>query len=276
MTARDLCAHVLALSDRLLGTHGHTAGQTGLAAVHGTGVGRGHGGGHGLVTVVQELDGGAVAVHIDDGPEGATRLAARNEDSLLLAVDAKVDISGGSDVVEEDVVALTVSLVEGLDPEAGLVGEVRARVLGQVVALGCWVADSEAESDDAAPVVGDVAELDADALVDSHGPGTECDAFAEALDTLGHPALLRQPDVIAMHLVERQRRQIVGTGDRCGISCRWNGGKTRAISIQSSRHAGMRLWMDGERRDEMLACLLTDCIIVCRFPHITGLVAKGF
>lgn len=79
---------------------------------------------------VHKLDGGRVAVNIDEGPEGTSGFHAAEEDAFLFAVDAEVDIAGGGHVIEEDGVLAAEALRKGLRPIAGLISKVGAGVLG--------------------------------------------------------------------------------------------------------------------------------------------------
>lgn len=74
-----------------------------------------------LVADVHELDRGGVPVYVDEGPERAPGLDAAEEDALLLAVDAEVDVARRGHVVEEDGVLAAEALGQGLGPVAGLV-----------------------------------------------------------------------------------------------------------------------------------------------------------
>ena len=59
----------------------------------------------------------------------------------------------------------------------------------------------------------------ADLLCHLDGPATKRDALAEALCTPGHCPVPRDADVVPVHLVEQDRRQVVrataATGPRC-------------------------------------------------------------
>lgn len=74
----------------------------------------------------------------------------------------------------------------------------------------------EPEPDYAAPVVRYLQELQVDLFVDGHGPAAERHAFAEAVHTPGDEAVLVQPHVIAVNVVESQWRQVRvdGAGSR--------------------------------------------------------------
>lgn len=106
-----------------------------------------------LAVRVEELDGRAVAVDVDYGPERAPGLDPAEEDALLLAVDPEVDVASGGDVVEEDRVALGESLGQGLGPVAGLVRQVGAGVTGQSAPQVYRVVAREPETYNSAPVV---------------------------------------------------------------------------------------------------------------------------
>lgn len=112
-----------------------------------------------LAVRVEELDGRAVAVYVDYGPQGSPGLDAAEEDSLLLAIDAEVDVAGRRDVVEQDGVALRETFSQGLGPVARLVSQVGTGVPGQPAAEVYRVVAREPEAYDAAPVVGYLQEL---------------------------------------------------------------------------------------------------------------------
>lgn len=115
-----------------------------------------------LAIRVDELDRGAVAVNVDDGPERAPGLDAAEEETLLLAIDAKVHVAGRRDVVEQYRVSLREPLGERLSPVPWLVRQVRTRVPRQTASQIDRIVAGEAETDHAAPVVGNLQELDAD------------------------------------------------------------------------------------------------------------------
>lgn len=80
---------------------------------------------------VEKLNARAVAIDINDSPEQATRIDARENDALLLVVDAIDDITGIVHIVVEYVVLLAVLLVQCLGPESRTVGQIGACVFGQ-------------------------------------------------------------------------------------------------------------------------------------------------
>lgn len=114
-----------------------------------------------LAVRIDELDRGAVAVDVDDRPERATGLDAAEEEALLLAIHAEVHVAGRRDVVEEHRVPLREPLGERFSPVARLVRQIRTRVPRQTAAEIDRVVAGETETDHAAPVVGDLQELDA-------------------------------------------------------------------------------------------------------------------
>lgn len=80
---------------------------------------------------VEKLDTSAIAIDINDSPEQATRIDAREDDALLLVVNAIDDITGIVHIVVEYVVLLAILLVQCLCPEPGPVGQIGACVFGQ-------------------------------------------------------------------------------------------------------------------------------------------------
>ena len=111
---------------------------------------------------IDELDGSAVAVHVDDCPQRAPCLHAAEEHALLLAVHAEVHVPGGGDVIEEHRVPFGEPLGHGLRPVAGFVREVRAGVPWKAISQVDRVVAGETEPDHAAPVVRDLEEFDTD------------------------------------------------------------------------------------------------------------------
>lgn len=114
-----------------------------------------------LAMRVDELDGRAVAIDVDNRPQWTTRLNAREENALLVTVDPKVNVTRRRDVVEKDSVALGKTLGQSFCPVAGLVGEIGTGVARQAVAQVDWIVAGETEAYYAAPIVGDLEEFDA-------------------------------------------------------------------------------------------------------------------
>lgn len=56
-------------------------------------------------------------------------------------------------------------------------------------------------------------------LADSHWPRAEGDTFTKALVPSGDGTAIPQSNVITMHLMERQRRQVIGACTRRSRSC---------------------------------------------------------
>lgn len=182
---------------------------------------------------VQKLDGRTVAVNVDQCPQRTACLNARNKHSLFLTVDAEMHITRCGHIIEENVVAFAEAFVERLGPVAGTIGQIGTRVLGQTVTQAGRIVVGETESNDAAPVVGDLREFDVDPLVGLDRSGAEGDALAEALVALGHCAIAADANVVAVHLVELERWQIVGAGTAGGGagSCLEERAKTKSISL---------------------------------------------
>lgn len=115
-----------------------------------------------LAIWIDKLDRGAVTVDIDDCPERTPGLDAAEEETLLLAIDAEVHVTGRCDIVEEHRVPLREPLGERLSPVAWLVRQIRTRVSRQTTPQIDRIVAGEAETDHAAPIVGDLQELHAD------------------------------------------------------------------------------------------------------------------
>lgn len=66
----------------------------------------------------------------------------------------------------------------------------------------------EPEPEHTAPIVGNLEKLDVHLLVDRHWPTAERHSFAKAVDPFGDEPVLVQSDVLAVHVVEPQGRQV--------------------------------------------------------------------
>lgn len=115
-----------------------------------------------LAIRIDELDRRAVAVDVDNRPYRTPSLDAAEEDAFLLAVHAEVHVSGGRDVVEEHRVPLSESFGEGLSPVARFVGQIGTRVPRQAAPEVDRIVAGEAETNNAAPIIGYLQELHTD------------------------------------------------------------------------------------------------------------------
>lgn len=167
------------------------------------------------------MNSSAVPIDIYKSPEGRPRVYSRKEQTLILSIDAEVNIASGVHVVVQYVVFLAESFAQSLGPVARFVGEVRAGVFGERMGEGRGVVGGEAKADDAAPAVGDLDEAKADLLINSNRPGAERDALAEALHTPRDGAISRDPDVLPVDAVEAQRWEVVGGAAGAGGAGRW-------------------------------------------------------
>lgn len=158
---------------------------------------------------IDELDGGAVAVHVDDCPQRAPCLHAAEEHALFLPVHAKVHVSGGGDVVEEHRIPFGEPLGHGLRPVAWFVREVRAGVPWKAISQVDRVVAGETEPDHAAPVVRDLEEFDTDLFANANGSSAERDAPAEAFVSSGDGSAIAESDIFTVNMMEHQRWQIV-------------------------------------------------------------------
>lgn len=121
-------------------------------------------------------------------------------------------------IVEQHIVAMAEALMQGLAPEARPIGQIWTCILWQRSHQRGRIDAGEAEPNNAAPVVRNLREFDAHAFVHLDWPCAERDALAEAFVAAGDLAVARYPNVVTVHIVEGQWRQIVGSRTRGGRS----------------------------------------------------------
>lgn len=164
-----------------------------------------------LAIRIDKFDRGAVTIDVDDRPERTPSLDAAEEETLLLAIDTKVHITSRRNVIEEYCISLCKSLGERFGPITWLIRQIWARVPWQTASEIDRVVAGKAETNHAAPIVGNLQELHADLLAYSHGSGAKSNTLAKALMPSSDRTAIAQPDVVTVHVMKRQRWQIVGT-----------------------------------------------------------------
>lgn len=115
-----------------------------------------------LAIRIDKFDRGAVTIDVDDRPERTPSLDAAEEETLLLAIDTKVHITSRRNVIEEYCISLCKSLGERFGPITWLIRQIWARVPWQTASEIDRVVAGKAETNHAAPIVGNLQELHAD------------------------------------------------------------------------------------------------------------------
>ena len=130
---------------------------------------------------VHQLNDIAVAVHINKSPQRPPCIHAAEENPLVLPIHPKHDVPRIVHIVVHHRVFISKLLRQGLGPEAGLVGEVRTGIFGQIPGEGARVRGGESEPDRTGPALGFLDEADVDLFVDAHRAVGEDDRLAETL-----------------------------------------------------------------------------------------------
>lgn len=145
-----------------------------------------------VATHVDQVDGGAVAVQVDQGPQGPSGVHPRKEDAPVLAIDAEMNVSVARDGKVDEYIGLgRVPLAHGLGPVSRHAGQVGAGVLGQSAQVS-RVVGGEAHPDDPVPSGAEIDNLQIDSFSNGYWSVTEQDSVTKALDSSGSEAFFFQ------------------------------------------------------------------------------------